>query len=92
MKLIKVVPSTNTTKKYDAFFDDGKKVSFSLATSQTYLDHHDKDRREAYRRRHKKDLETKDFRKPGYLAYYISWGDSTSLAKNVTAYKKMFNV
>ena len=92
MKLIKVVPSTNTTKKYDAFFDDGKKVSFGSATSETYLDHHDKVKREAYRKRHKKDLETGDVTRAGYLSFYLTWGDHTSLQKNISAYKKKFNV
>jgi len=92
MKLLKVVPSTNFTKKFDAFFDDGKKVSFGLADSETYLEHHDKAKRDAYRKRHKKDLETNDPLRPGYLSFHISWGDSTSLAKNVSAYKKRFGL
>jgi hypothetical protein len=92
MKLVKVVPSTNFTKKFDAFFDDGKKVSFGLADSETYLEHHDKVKRDAYRKRHKKDLETQDVRKPGYLSFFISWGDYTSLARNVADYKRRFGL
>ena len=45
----------------------------------TYIDHGDKKKRTAFRARHKKDLETKDFKRAGYLSYFLLWGDSTSL-------------
>ena len=53
----------------------------------TYIDTGDKKARAAYRARHKKDLDTKDFRRAGYL-----WGDSTSLKGNIELYKKKFNL
>jgi len=52
----------------------------------------DKEQRERYRTRHKKDLETNDPTKPGYLAYYVLWGDSTSRQANIASYKKRFNL
>jgi len=52
----------------------------------------DKERRKRYRARHKRDLKTKDFTRAGYLSYYILWGDSTSLDKNIKDYKKRFNL
>jgi hypothetical protein len=91
MKLIKVVPSTNATKKYDAFFDNGKKVAFGSATSETYLDHHDNVKRDAYRKRHKKDLETGDYTRAGYLSYYINWNKPT-LKASIEDYKKRFGL
>ena len=59
-KLIKVVPSKKFTKKYDAHFSDGTKTSFGASGYEDYTQHHDKARREAYRRRHKDDLDTDD--------------------------------
>ena len=58
----------------------------------TYIDHGDKKIRDAYRARHKKDLDTKDFKRPGFLSYYLLWGDSTSLKQNIENYKKKFNL
>ncbi len=49
----------------------------------TYIDHGDKKKRTAFRARHKKDLETKDFKRAGYLSYFLLWGDSTSLKQNI---------
>jgi hypothetical protein len=48
--------------------------------------------RARYRQRHKKDLDTRDPKRAGYLSYYLLWGDSTSLAENLAAYKRRFNV
>jgi len=30
--------------------------------------------------------------KPGYLSWYLLWGDSTSLQQNIKDYKKKFNL
>jgi hypothetical protein len=49
---------------------------------------HDKAQRERYRTRHKKDLETRDPKRAGYLSYYLLWGDSTSLNANLMHYQK----
>ena len=50
----------------------------------------DKEQRDRYRARHKKDLETKDPKRAGYLSYYILWGDSTSREENIRKYKMRF--
>jgi hypothetical protein len=52
----------------------------------------DKEQRERYRTRHKKDLETGDPTKAGFLSYYVLWGDSTSRATNIANYKKRFGL
>lgn len=92
VKLLKVVPSTNFTKKYDAHFDDGSKTSFGASGYEDYTQHHNKERRDAYRSRHRKDLETGDATRAGFLSYYILWGDSTSIRSNITAFKRKFNM
>ena len=47
--------------------------------------------RSSYRRRHKKDLETKDPMRPGYLSYYLLWNKKT-LASSIKDYKKRFSL
>jgi len=94
MKLV-IKKSDKPNKKYVAEFkkDDGKtkKTYFGSAGMSDYTIHKDTERRARYRARHKKDLNTKDPTRAGYLSYYILWGDSTSLKENIKNYKKRFN-
>tara|TARA_R110002012_G_scaffold78840_1_gene200760 strand:- start:307 stop:597 length:291 start_codon:yes stop_codon:yes gene_type:complete len=96
MKLIKVIKSDKPLKKWTAIFkkDDGKekKISFGATGYGDYTLHKDKERRERYRKRHEKDLKTNDPTRAGYLSYYLLWGNSTSLKKNIQDYKKKFNL
>jgi hypothetical protein len=96
MKLLSVKKSDKPKYKYVALFkkDDGKekKTYFGAQGMSDYTIHKDKERRERYRARHKKDLETKDPTRAGYLSYYLLWGDSTSLKENIKNYKKRFNL
>jgi len=100
MKLIKVVKSDKPLKKWTAIFrkDDGKekKTDFGYYNvkdlKNDYTLHKDKERRRRYRIRHEKDLKTNDPTRAGYLSYYLLWGNSTSLKKNISDYKKKFNL
>jgi len=58
----------------------------------TYIDHGDKEKRKNFRARHKSDLETKDFKRAGYLSYFLLWGNHTTLKENLKDYKKKFNL
>lgn len=89
---MRLVPSKKATKKWDAVFSDGKVVSFGAKGYEDYTIHHDEERRERYRLRHAKDLKGGDVRTPGYLAYYVLWGDSTSRQANLLAYQRRFGV
>ena len=95
-KLLKVVKSTKAGKKWMAVFkmDSGreKTTHFGAAGMDDYTLSKDKKARERYRQRHKKDLKTNDPTRPGYLSYFLLWGDSTSLRKNIADYKKRFNL
>ena len=95
MRLLSVTKSTRSDKKFMATFEDNGKtrvVHFGAANMDDYTITHDKKQRERYRTRHKKDLNTNDPTKPGYLAYYILWGDSTSLRENIKKYKQKFSL
>jgi len=90
-----VKKSDKSGKKYVAVFTDSssgrkKETNFGDSSATDYLLSKDKDRRERYRSRHKKDLQTNDPTRAGYLSYYLLWGDSTSLRTNISAYKKRF--
>lgn len=94
VKLLRITTSTAPGKKYTAEFDlDGRKtkyVHFGAVGMDDYTITHDKAQRARYRSRHAKDLETFDPLSPGYLSYYILWGNSTDLQKNARAYKRFF--
>mgnify|MGYP007117166517 FL=1 len=90
-----VKKSDKPNKKLMAIFtkDNGrtKTVHFGQAGADDYTIKKDKEQRKRYRDRHQKDLNTKDPMKAGYLSYFILWGESTSRAENIKAYKKRFN-
>ena len=67
-----------------------KKTYFGASGMSDYTKHKDIARRSRYRQRHKKDLNTNDPTRAGYLSYYILWGDSTSLRENIKKYKNRF--
>lgn len=89
---MQIIKLQNNEKKYLAIFKDGTKTKFGASGYQDYTMHHDLVRRDKYRERHKKDLETNDPKRAGYLSYYILWGDSSNINENIRAYKKKFNV
>lgn len=89
---MKLVKSTDGVHKWVAEFDDGTKTRFGAAGMDDYTLTGDKDARLRYQIRHKKDLRTRDPKRAGYLSYYLLWGDSTSLAENLAAYKRRFNL
>ena len=97
VKLV-VSKSDKKDKRFKAVFtyDDGKTKTthFGLKNPKkgTYIDHQDKEIRKNYRARHKKDLDTKDYTKAGYLSYYILWGDKTNLKDAIKDYKKRFKL
>jgi len=96
MKLLSVSKSDKSDKKYMAVFSDkdGKKKTthFGAKGMDDYTITKDKEQRERYRARHRKDLESNDPTKPGYLSWFLLWGDSTSLQQNIKNYKKKFNL
>lgn len=96
MKLLRVVKSMKPDKKFDAVFqkENGKEkiTSFGASGMDDYTITKDKEQRSRYRKRHMKDLKTNDPTRAGYLSYYLLWGDSTSLKKNISDYKKRFKM
>ena len=96
MKIVEAQPKTG--KRFTAIFRLHKGVKiikithFGQRGGKTYIDEGDKEKRKNFRARHKGDLKTKDFKRAGYLAYFLLWGEHTSLKKNIEDYKKKFNL
>ena len=94
MRLLKVVKSRNPEKKWTAVFEkDGKQkmVSFGSANMTDYTLGATEEQKQAYRKRHKKDLDTGDPTRPGYLSYYILW-NKRSRDASILDYKNRFNL
>jgi hypothetical protein len=89
---MKLTRSTDGKHKWIAEFKDGSSTRFGSAGMDDYTLKHDKEQRDRYRTRHKKDLETNDPKRAGFLSYYILWGDSTSIQANKSAYERRFNL
>jgi len=96
LKLLSVKPSNDGKHKYTATFAQKsgrmKQVRFGAKGMDDYTRTKNKEQRERYRKRHRKDLNTSDPTRAGYLSYYILWGDSSSIQDNIRSYKRRFNV
>jgi len=94
MKLIKVIPSHNPDKKYDAVFredDREKTVSFGQKGANDFTITKDTKARERYRARHKMDLMTRDPIRAGFLSYYLLWNKPT-LQASIADYRHRFGM
>jgi len=72
-----------------------KVIHFGLDGADDYTIAHDKEQRRRYRIRHARDLMTAASQtgmSAGALSYWILWGDSTSIPKNLAAYRKRFGL
>jgi hypothetical protein len=73
MFTVDVVRSPHIHKKYRAYFSNGLVVDFGSSNYDDYTLHKDEDRKNRYMKRHKRDLETLDVFKPGYLSWFVLW-------------------
>ncbi len=96
MVSVVIKKSDKPGKKLVAVFtrDNGrtKKTYFGQAGAPDYTLTKDKAQRTRYRSRHKKDLQTNDYTRAGFLSWFILWGPSTSRQENIKSYKKRFKL
>lgn len=96
MKLVKVEESDDGKHKLQALFllDDGKTrlVKFGLKGSHSRIDGADDDTRRKYLARHKGDIENTSPLTRGNLSYYITWGESKDIRRNIADFKRRFGV
>ena len=89
---MRLVRSPNPEKKWRAEFDDGTHTDFGAAGMDDYTKTGDKDQRLRYLMRHRKNENWNNPKSAGALSRWILWGDSTSIATNLTAFKRRFNL
>ena len=93
--LVSVTKSRSPGKKYTATFNINgrlKHVNFGASGMDDYTKTRDPQQRSRYRSRHHKDLGTRDPTRPGFLSYYLLWGNSPNLQANIRAYKRRFHM
>ena len=92
-ELIEFKPSTREGKKYMMILNidgKGKTLLFGSATSKTYLDHGDKNKREAYLKRHAPN-EDWDNINAGSASRFVLWNHKT-LDKSLKSFLSRFNI
>lgn len=97
MPTLTIKKSDKPEKKYKALIkynDKQEKPKVVYFGASNYLDYTigaTEQQRKSYRARHDKEKNQK-FDTPGALSYWILWGDSTDINKNIADYKKRYNL
>ena len=92
MRFVKLVNSARKGKRFVATFEDPKRtIHFGSEKGSTYIDHHDKIKRENYLKRHEVN-ENWNKVNAGSLSAFLLWGKSTNLESNLTRYVKQFDL
>jgi hypothetical protein len=92
MRFVKLVNSARKGKRFVATFEDPKKtIHFGSEKGSTYIDHHDKIKRENYLKRHEVN-ENWNKVNAGSLSAMVLWGKSTNLESNLIRYVKQFDL
>jgi hypothetical protein len=94
MKLESVTPAGDGVHKYKAVFTNGrtKTTKFGAAGMDDYTKTHDTEQRARYLKRHSNNENWSDPTSAGALSRYLLWGESTSMVKNLQAYRRRFNL
>jgi hypothetical protein len=89
---MRLIPSQVEGKKWRAEFDDGTHTDFGAAGYDDYTKTHDTEQRLRYLIRHRKNEDWNNPKSAGALSRWILWGDHTSIAENLAAYKRRFHL
>ena len=91
MEVVITKSKNSSKKKYDARIDGSKTVSFGQKMASDFTKHKDKDRKEAYIARHKKNEDwTKSGAKTaGFYSRWITWNKPT-LKESIDDINKRF--
>lgn len=95
MKILRIVDSPLKTKRFRIYLDNNKHFDFGVKDKhETYIDHHDKTRRERYRQRHYNSERERPYIEnivpsSALFSYYILWGESTSIKNNISHLNKL---
>lgn len=90
---IRITRSPLPTKRFRAYFKDGKHTDFGQKRGQTYIDHHNKVYRAAYIARHSKNDENwQNPKSAGALSRFLLWGPHPTLEANLVAFRQRFGL
>jgi len=97
--ILDVVCSPLQNKRFRIFIkyaDKIKHYDFGLNSGSTYIDHKDKKKREAYRKRHyanesEKRLIDNFIPSPALFSYKLLWGENTDFFENLNKLQADFN-
>ena len=86
--IIKIEKSPKQNKRYRVTLDDGRIFDFGLDSGSTYIDHHDKEKRFNYVKRHmanktEKQLIENLVPSPALFSMILLWGPYADLHKNI---------
>ena len=94
IKLLSIKKSKIQGKKYTATFEVNNKkkvIHFGAAGMSDYTRNKDPERRKRYITRHKKDLNTKNPVRAGFLSMFILW-NKKSLGGSIADYRRRLNI
>ena len=96
VQIVEIKPSHVKNKRYTVTLNDGRRFSFGAEHGHTYVDHHDMTKRTNYRKRHfgspkEKPLLENLVPSPSVLAYYILWGQHTSIEQNIQYLNRLWS-
>lgn len=91
IKLRSISASPIARFKLRATWSDDSHTDFGATGYSDYTLHGDTKRRNSYRARHQNDRITTP-NTAGSLSWYLLWGASTNLNRNITSFKKRFKV
>ena len=92
MRFISLKKSNKPNKKLVITFSEPNlTIHFGSKNSSTFLDHHDKVKRNNYLKRHKVNEDWNQIN-AGSLSAYILWGDSSDMYANLISYLDKFNI
>ena len=96
LKLLRVVPTPQLSKKYAAVFQlsNGRQRTVRFGTASNYVSNPRKTAcdRAAYIARHRVNENHNDPLTPGALSRWLLWGESRSLARNTAAFRRRFRL
>lgn len=95
MKLLKIQRTPNEPKEFKAVFDvNGRTKTTRFGTSSNFVLNPNKTTtdRTNYIKRHQVNEDFNDPTSAGALSRFVLWGDSRSLKKNISAFKKRFRL
>ena len=89
IKIVSLKSARDGKHKYVAEFADGRKTRFGQSGADDFTITKDKEQRERYRERHKKDLNTGDPHRAGFLSWFVLWNKPT-IEASVKDFNKKF--